>query len=378
MELNQRMPSLDGLRALSIAVVLIAHFTGTSKWWIGDFAYFGVRIFLVISGFLITSLLRSERERTGAINLKRFYIRRAFRILPAAYVYLIVVTIFYHQLVPWKYLLAAYTYLTCYAVHSPWVVIQLWSLSVEEQFYLIWPALMALGLLTGKRSALTAIAAAPIVRYILSSSIVMLHWKGQYNLSLWSFPAVFDSIAAGCLLALYQPELARFGNFFRSKYFPLIWAVTLAIPVGRHYLYHVQAWHGPGIAQTFAIPLFNLGIVLCIQNALLSPPGVLNFPPVMWVGKLSYSLYLWNMVFTFPGDDSWIAGSPQNLVLTFLAAMASYYWVEIPFLKIRKRVFRLHRHHGRKSDARRAPFAWSRQEGTGGCRTLITQAVQTL
>ncbi len=250
MELNQRMPSLDGLRALSIAVVLIAHFTGTSKWWIGDFAYYGVRIFLVISGFLITSLLRSEKGTNRSHRSKEIlytksvpYSSRGVRLPDRSN----------HLLPPIDSVdpPADGIYLPHMLRRAlPWVLIQLWSLSVEEQFYLIWPALMALAILSGKRYALAAIAAAPIARFILTSTLVMEHWKGFYNLSLWSFPAVFDSIAAGCLLALYQQELARFGKFFRSKYFPLIWAATLMIPVGRHYLYQAHVWHGTGLAQT--------------------------------------------------------------------------------------------------------------------------------
>ena len=120
-----RIPSLDGLRALSISLVLVCHLTYGGgfpirhNWWSDAYAHYAVRIFFVISGFLITSLLKYEREKTGTINLKQFYIRRAYRVLPPAYVYLIVITVLFHDSVPNKYLVAAYAYLTSYALHSP-------------------------------------------------------------------------------------------------------------------------------------------------------------------------------------------------------------------------------------------------------------------
>src|SRR4051794_8992036 len=111
---HSRIPSLDGLRALSIALVLIAHFSYSNGSPIRHsalmdvYAHYGVRIFLVLSGYLITTLLRREQETTGTINLRRFYVRRAYRLMPAAYLYLIVITVVFHQSLPHKYLVAAY------------------------------------------------------------------------------------------------------------------------------------------------------------------------------------------------------------------------------------------------------------------------------
>src|SRR5882724_9559882 len=142
---SSRIPSLDGLRALSISLVLVGHFAFAAgfpihrAWWTDAYAHYGVLIFFVISDYLITTLLVRERAKTGTINLKQFYIRRAYRILPAAYFYLVVVTVVFYASLPFKFLVTAYTYLTSYAVHTPWVLLHLWSLSVEEQFYLVWP-----------------------------------------------------------------------------------------------------------------------------------------------------------------------------------------------------------------------------------------------
>ena len=292
------------------------------------YAHYGVRIFLVISGFLITTLLRREQERTGTIDLRQFYVRRAYRLLPAAYLYLVIVTIIYHQSLPYKYVVAAYLYLTSYALHSPWVLMHLWSLSVEEQFYLLWPAALALGVVAGRRFAISAVAIGPVVRLVLS---------GVWFLgTLWSFPAVADSLAAGCLLALYHSEFEKRRSFFEWRGFPLIWALTLLMPLLHQYHYMMKFWHFSGLIQVSAITIFNLGIVLCIQNAITVRPRFLNSPVLVWIGNLSYSLYLWNMPFTNPDVSSWATTFPQNLILTVLAATASFYAVEQPIRKLRE------------------------------------------
>ena len=331
-----RIPSLDGLRASSISLVLVAHFAYSAgfpiehSWWTDLYAHYGVRIFFVISGFLITTLLRREQERTGTISLKQFYIRRAYRLLPAAYVYLIAVTIIFHQSLPYKYVLAAYLYLTSYALHSPWPLMHLWSLSVEEQFYLLWPAAMAFGLIAARRLAYGALVFALVARFVFLQGV----WPEG---GLWSFPAVADSLAAGCLLALYQPWLSKHRSVFTWRGFPLIWAVTFSIPVVHHYHYVLHFWHIAGLVQMSALPLFNLGIVLSIQNAITVRPRFLNTPMVIWIGNLSYSLYLWQMPFTDPNVRSWATTFPQNVILTLLAATISFYAIEQPIRKLGER-----------------------------------------
>lgn len=291
---SSRIPSLDGLRALSISLVLVAHLAYSAgfpiqhTWRTDLYAHYGVRIFFVLSGFLITTLLRCEQKETGTIRLKQFYIRRAYRLLPAAYVYLIAVTVIFHQSLPFKDLVAAYLYLTSYALHSPWPLIHLWSLSVEEQFYLVWPAALAIGFIAARRLAFSAVAVALVARFLFLQGV----WS---QAAMWSFPAVADSLAAGCLLALYQFKLGKHRSIFTWRGFPLIWAVTFSIPVVHHYHYLLHFWHISGLLQISALPLFNLGIVLCIQNAITVPPRLLNNPVTAWIGNLSYSLYLWNV-----------------------------------------------------------------------------------
>jgi peptidoglycan/LPS O-acetylase OafA/YrhL len=330
-----RIPSLDGLRAFSILAVCVCHFAMSPgfpvqpNWWTFIYAHCGVRLFFVISGFLITSLLMQEREKTGAVDLKQFYLRRACRILPATYVYVAVVAVIYYQSLSGTDLILAVTYLSSYSVHIPWVLGHLWSLSVEEHFYLIWPIAMARRVMSARTLAITAVIAAPVFRYALVK-------HGSYLGSMQFFPSVADALAAGCLLALYQLQLQKHRSFFAWRGFPLIWALTLSIPVLFHYSYLLRFWPLPQLVQVSALSAFNLGAALCIQNAITARPRVLNTPIMIWIGSLSYSLYLWQMPFTNPDTPSWATTFPQNLGLTLLAAMASYYIIEQPFRKLRE------------------------------------------
>jgi len=321
-------------------MVLLGHFSYSAgapignTWWTDAYAHYGVRIFFVISGFLITTLLEREREKTGRINLKQFYLRRAYRILPVAYLYMIVMALVFYGSFTARELTLAFTYLSSYAVNFPWNLSHLWSLSVEEQFYLIWPVAAVLGAVLARRFALLAIVVAPVFRYLLGK-------HGMYLGAWGSFPSVADSIASGCLLALCQPRLQHLRSFFAWRGFPLIWLGTLSVPLLAHFLIGsgriLFLWPLPQVLGHSAITIFNFGIVLCIQSAIVAPPRILNAAIPVWIGTLSYSLYIWQMPFANPGVNSWLTTFPANIVLAFLAATVSFYFIEKPFLKLRER-----------------------------------------
>ena len=328
---SSRIPSLDGIRALAITLVCVGHFAYNAgfRWWTDLYAHYGVRIFLVLSGFLITTLLKREQEDTGTINLKRFFIRRAYRILPAAYAYMILVSIVFGDSFTSRDLVVTFTYLSSY-FHLPWLLSHLWSLSVEEQFYLLWPAAMALGIMLARRFAFGAIVFAPVFQFAMAKI-------GLALVAFYCFPSVADSLAAGCLLAIYQTKLEKYRSFFAWRGFPLIWALTLSFPFLLHYRYLLRFWPLPQLLQVSAQTLFSVGVVLCIQNAIVARHRILNMPFVVWLGTISYSLYLWQMPFANPEAQSWFTAFPQNLVLALLAAIVSFYAIEQPALKLRGR-----------------------------------------
>jgi len=140
----KRIPSLDGLRAISIALVIVGH-------WVSrhygsavalSYANLGVRIFFVISGYLITTLLIKEHSKTSTISLGDFYVRRAYRILPAAMAFMLPVFVVYGSQLRWYHMAAALVYVANFDPLRPWFLGHLWSLSVEEQFYFLWPSIL--------------------------------------------------------------------------------------------------------------------------------------------------------------------------------------------------------------------------------------------
>ncbi|MGA7539821.1 MAG: acyltransferase, partial [Steroidobacteraceae bacterium] len=199
--MSRRISSLDGLRALSITAVLFGHLAGTRGAYTfakgsgipEDFAGLGVTVFFVISGFLITTLLLDEERRNGAVSLSNFYARRAVRIVPPFLAFVAAMTAAYSlRWVDFTRLdfATAITWTMNYNPHPAWVFGHLWSLSVEEQFYLLWPLTIALlGFKRGRHVAIGMFLAAPVVRAAMRVALPhsSLRW-------LPVFPAVADAI----------------------------------------------------------------------------------------------------------------------------------------------------------------------------------------
>lgn len=317
----RRIPSLDGLRALAILMVIYGHLTGTPgfPWFVrGDYPRFGVRIFFVISGFLITTLLLNEREKTGTISLRDFYVRRAYRIFPAASVFLVVVSIVYSRLVTIPDFLASFFYAVNYYSRSP-VLGHMWSLSVEEQFYMLWPVLLLFCFRKRFTILLVGIALAPILRGIVSAI--------DFKAALLWFPCIQDALAIGCLLAVLGPKLDRIRPTIDRWIIPIA-IVTLAMPAFTY---------PPGVQPIAILSLMNIGIALCVDHLIRHPYAFFNNPPIEWVGRLSYSLYLWQEPFVIHQIKGWWMNFPVNILCAFACACGSHYLVEKPFLALRER-----------------------------------------
>lgn len=319
-----RIPSLDGLRALAIGLVLLCHFTDypdlarPARMMLDRYGHAGVRIFFVLSGFLITTLLLQERKRLGRIDVKKFYVRRAYRILPVAYLYMIFVTAVFFSALTAKDIAVAFSYSTAYVNDRPYVLTHLWSLSVEEQFYLVWPAIVVISVVLARWVAVGVVVGAPIIRLVMLTAHL-----GQSRL----LPMSADALAIGCLLALLQPQLIHI-PFFKRQSGRAIWILVLAIPAlaagGRTY-------------QCVLIPIFDLAVALGIQSAITAKYSLLNAAIPVWIGRVSYSLYLWHMPFSELSRRVWYTRFPVNVVLSFLVAATSYYVVEQPILRFRDR-----------------------------------------
>lgn len=335
------LPSLDGLRAISILLVLLGHLDGTRHLGLlpyihvfGDLAHFGVTIFFVISGFLITSLLIKEWEKTGRVSLKLFYARRALRIFPASFNYIGIMAVFSLVgtiVLARTDLISAVTYTVNYLAHPSWYIGHLWSLSVEEQFYLLWPLTFAV---LGPRRAIWVAAAfiflGPAARAL---DWTFLRHTDFYDLPM--FPMVADSLAAGCLLAASRKWLesqAWYVRLFTPSRSLLLLAVIL---ITNRYMGHTVFY----VAGT---GLINILLAVLIHRSVFRSQDtlgkLLNWSPIAFIGVLSYSLYLWQQPFLDRASTSWIAAFPQNLVFTAIAALGSYLLLEKPLMRLRSRL----------------------------------------
>lgn len=239
-----RIQSLDGLRAVSIVLVLFGHLSGTAGFFsldvyrhIGDVANLGVRVFFVISGYLITTLLLKELKATGAISLPHFYFRRALRIFPPAYFFILctaVLTVFGICSVTGKDLLLGSFYVINFWDGRSWDFGHLWSLAVEEQFYLLWPATIAI---LGRKKAMRY--AAWLVLLMPAGRALWGVFKPyRWILIIISSPNA-DALLVGCLLAGCGEALRRrpwYSEFLRSRWFYAVPAAVVLLKRGSHVL----------------------------------------------------------------------------------------------------------------------------------------------
>jgi peptidoglycan/LPS O-acetylase OafA/YrhL len=218
-----------------------------------------------------------------------------------------------------------------FAKNGTWLTGHLWSLSVEEQFYFVWPGLICL---IGTRNALRTAAFVAIAAPGVLGILQILHLTAGGRVFAW-FPFVADSIATGCVLAGAMPFLRKQAWFTRAVRSPWGLLVPLAIALTDGLRAH------PGIFMPFGEWILNLGIAYCIARfrtcASDAPGRFLNCRPMVFVGVLSYSLYLWQQPFL----DHYVASTwtafPLNLCCALALACLSYFLAERPFLRLRKR-----------------------------------------
>lgn len=344
-QLPGRIPSLDGLRAISIGLVFLGHvaFTRGSPAFLDKFSHvgnLGVKVFFVISGFLITTLLLKEHARRGRISLRSFYVRRTLRIFPAFYFY--IATIVALQFLGYvtlmnNDLIHAVTYTMNYHDERAWELNHLWSLAVEEQFYLLWPVLLcALGPRKALIGAGIVVMLAPVCR-----AMMWYQFGASPTAMTRQFQAVADALATGCLLAGCYNSLgtnSRYMSLLRSGLFLLLPGTVLLL-AGLTALYSRAAFYILG--QSFC----HLAIVLCIDRYVRCPETVggrlLNSRPLIFIGLLSYSFYLWQQLFLNPMNEvPYYTGFPQNLFFVIVAGLLSYHLIEKPFLKLKSQTKR--------------------------------------
>ncbi len=329
----KRIPSLDGFRTISIALVVLGHLLHVIGFGsFGNFGNLGVRIFFVISGFLITGLLVSEIERTSSIGLLKFYFRRTLRIFPPFYFYLFVLilaSLIGAVAIPASSFAASALYLTDYINPVSWNLGHTWSLSVEEQFYLLLPGVLLLfGIKRSKIILILVVALLPFTRVLDFQLWGDSHWI------LKGFHTNMDALAIGCLLTLFRTSLHSnplYRRFLASRIVILLPLFIIAFNL---------LYDHPKIYLGLSISAMNICIALLLDWAVTNSDSVfgkaLNTAPMVTLGGMSYSIYLWQQPFFDPDSHSIITTFPINFIGTAVMALISYYLVEKTALRLRK------------------------------------------
>jgi len=334
------MPTLDGWRAIAILSVVLYHdrqysFGPVGTGWIHEFGLYGVDLFFAISGLLICSRLLEEEQVFSHISLRNFYIRRAFRILPPALLFLIVVAVlalvgvFQLHLREWLVTLLFfrnYTALAGAVTPDSNFVEHFWSLAVEEHFYLILPGILVLTHNRWRLPALLGLASLVELHcyFALKSRVWALvgHHTGV-RLDYLLIPAIFAVIAQSGAMKL------QFKKWFRM--WPLILVgIGVLVTFGTEDFWQVTL-------LSLLLPPMLLGSVLNAQRYL---ERVLEWAPLRYLGRISYSVYLWQQLF-FTGrvlGDRHPLGileqTPLRFVATLVCAMASYHFIERPLIRL--------------------------------------------
>jgi peptidoglycan/LPS O-acetylase OafA/YrhL len=328
-------PELDGLRALAMLAVVAFHYEHRVKG-----GYLGVTVFFVLSGYLITGLLRTERENRGSVDLRAFYARRALRLFPALVVVvigsLILATIVGHREVSTPLLYegagASLLYVNDFALAlghvSAWLA-PTWSLGVEEQFYLIWPILLIV--------ALRELPAALIGRLCIGLACVVgaLYVVIRPPLGFsWTYFSPVGSVMPlllGCGLSFVTPRVPR---WLAAGAGALLVVFVFAAPEGES----VASWRGPQQLTAVAAALVI---------AYLVGPGVKSMRSggLVWLGRRSYGIYLIHVVVlqALINGIQGVPGAVHNLIglpVTLVLAALSYRYVEQPFLRRKTRFSR--------------------------------------
>jgi len=301
------LPALDGLRVVAIVMVIGYHLDQTAM----PAGYWGVILFFVLSGYLLTRQLTAEVEQSGRIDLGRFYLKRALRLVPALAVVCIVLLIIgvgWSQVAP---ALGHYANYARIAGQDLGPLTHTWFLAVMAHFYILWPLVIAAVPSEQRRLVVGLLALVAVAWKAIAITVVSPGWV--YNATDTNAAALL----IGCYLAVAHPRPWRFAGWsilalLILMFFPVFGVEGAVFP-----------W-GDFVALALAVTVLQYAV---------SRPESLETGTLLWLGEISYGLYLWHYVFLNMEIPVWVA-----LPLSFAVAVASWYLLEKPILKLSARL----------------------------------------
>ncbi len=347
MESKKYYPFLDGLRCFAILWVITHHIwvnfytvpansplVNTWRFKLAWTGYYGVDLFFVISGFLITGLILPSKD--DKVNLTSFYVNRCFKILPSYYLLLAGVLCFYifqnyisnnllHDLLNHFIFIQNFT-----ATNSP-LLAHLWSIAIEEHFYLLYPIFIYLVYSKKNNNSRTVILIGCLAAGIICSNILKAFNMSSSNLYHTYFR--IDALAFGCILRILEEKIYRLPNPKQMTAWAcllasvFLWCILINNPA-------VIAWYN----FTLAYIASGLLIVSCLLG--LKVLWIFELRPFIWIGRISYNLYLWHYPLIFisylllKDKPQWIV--PFYLLATFLMGWLTTVTIERYFLSLRK------------------------------------------
>lgn len=355
-------PALDGLRAIAVLAVLTFHAAYPTFLKGG---YVGVDIFFVLSGFLITWLLTSEREQLGSISYGKFYARRALRLFPALYAVTIVAVILVlvdgslvgarHATlvgIPWVIFYAGNwdSAFSAYNVATLGLLAVTWTLAIEEQYYLVWPfALTALLKRMNHQRIAVILVAVALAEQVMRSALDQSNNPQLYNWLDRSTLTHSDGLLIGSAFALMYTCRNRWNAWpairRRANVLSVIGAVVLAVVIvaGKPLLQTTGLWETVAVYGSLVL---LAGLIAQPTNW---PSRIMEWWPLQWIGKRSYGIYLWHfmiivvvLTLNLPKRHGDLYRFVIEVVASLVVAGISYRLIERPFLRRKVRFARVH------------------------------------
>ena len=349
----KHMPALDGVRAVAILIVMVYHL----EWLIPDLhpyvkgGFLGVDVFFVLSGFLITSILLSEREKTGEISLKNFYVRRCLRLIPAFWLFLVGIYFFGSFLLP-KFqaglvygrndFLYALTYtMNWFSATNPGFDSNLnhsWSLAIEEQFYIIWSLILFWAVSAKWKHNQILFLTIGLIAFLCVSRAIRAGMGTDWRILYYSTDTRIDSLLMGCAASMLFVWKVFPCDVTKRRWFKLL---LLASVIGSTVMLFSFSHENSGL-YIAGLPVFTISIAVMLywlasgENTAIHK--LLSMTAMRWIGSISYSLYLWHYLVYEYAKKEFIPSGSQIFVavgLAFAMAAVSYYLIEKPFLRLK-------------------------------------------